>query len=178
MRIISGSYKNRRINFNRLQARPTTDFAKESLFNLLNNDYDLNEISVLDLFAGSGNISYEFASRGSKQITAIENNPKCVSFIKTIKLKLAINQLEIILSSVLKYLKKTNNTYDVIFADPPYSYKQEQYNEILNIVSSTNILNRNGTLIIEHSKFITFDNHSWFFVKKKYGSVYFTFFRK
>ena len=81
MRIISGLYKNRRIHFNNLKIRPTTDFAKESLFNILDNYYNFNEISALDLFAGSGNISYEFISRGSKNTTAVDNNIKCIKFI-------------------------------------------------------------------------------------------------
>jgi len=88
MRIISGNYKNRRINFNKLNIRPTTNFAKESLFNLLNNMHDLNTISILDLFAGSGNISYEFISRGAKNITAVDNDIKCINFMKKTKTEL------------------------------------------------------------------------------------------
>ena len=91
MRIISGLYKNRRINFHGLNFRPTTDFAKESLFNLLNNHHDLDNIFVLDLFAGSGNISYEFLSRGSKKTTAIDNDLKCIKFMQKIKSKLSVN---------------------------------------------------------------------------------------
>ena len=106
MRIISGLYKNRRINFNRINIRPTTDFAKESLFNLLNNYHDLNQVEVLDLFAGSGNISYEFISRGVKQVTAIDNNIKCVDFMKKIKSKLLMKNLDIKSVKSIYYLQK------------------------------------------------------------------------
>lgn len=175
MRIISGIYKNRRINFKNLKIRPTTDFAKESLFNVLENHYEFNTISTLDLFAGSGNISYEFMSRGAKQTIAVDNNSKCVKFMKTIKSRLSIDNLHIRCINSISYLKKTQETYDLIFADPPYDFTQENYNNIANIVFKKNMLNRNGTLIIEHSKLINFETHACFYLQKKYGSVNFSF---
>jgi len=175
MRIISGLYKNRRINFNNLKIRPTTDFAKESLFNILDNYYDFNEISVLDLFAGSGNISYEFISRGSKNTTAVDNNIKCVKFMKKIQSKLSIENFDIQHINTIHYLKKTKYKYDLIFVDPPYNYKQEEYEKIINIIFEKDILNTNGRLILEHSKLINFETHKYFHIKKKYGSVNFSF---
>ena len=175
MRIISGLYKNRRINFNNLKIRPTTDFAKESLFNILDNYYDFNEISVLDLFAGSGNISYEFISRGSKNTTAVDNNIKCIKFMKQIQSKLSIENFDIEYANSTHYLKKTKHKYDLIFADPPYNYKQTDYNEIINIIFEKYILNTHGTLILEHSKLINFDTHKYLHMKKRYGSVNFSF---
>lgn len=175
MRIISGIYKNRRINFNNLKIRPTTDFAKESLFNVLNNYYDLNNISVLDLFAGSGNISYEFISRGSIQTTAVDNDLKCVKFMQKMRSKLSIENLNIQYTNSIFYLKKTKKKYDLVFADPPYKCQQKEYDKVINIVFEKNILNTNGTLILEHSKLINFEAYKYFYMKKKYGSVNFSF---
>ena len=99
MRIISGIYRNRRINFKNLNIRPTTNFAKESLFNILNNHFDLKTVSVLDLFAGTGNISYEFLSREVKNVIAIENNIKCVNFMRKMKTLLNLETFNIKLFS-------------------------------------------------------------------------------
>ena len=174
MRIIGGIYKNRRIDFKNLNIRPTTNFAKEGLFNILNNYYDLDTIKALDLFAGSGNISYEFASRRCQAITAVENNIKCASFMKKIKDQLQINNLEIKISKVNNYLKQTESKYNIIFLDPPYHYKQGQYDQIINVIFSKKIITESGTIVIEHSKFINFEHYP-IFLKKKYGRVHFSF---
>jgi len=175
MRIIAGHYKNRRINFTQLNIRPTTDFAKESLFNVLNNQYNLDAISVLDLFAGSGNISYEFISRGSRKTLAIEKNTNCVNFIKKIKSKLEMHNLQIKITNAYRYLKKTACNYDIIFADPPYNYTQDDYNQIIDLVFDRKLLNPYGVLVIEHAKFINFENSLFFVEQRKYGKVNFTF---
>ena len=107
MRIISGKYKNRKIEFSKLKSRPTTDFAKESLFNLLQNNYDLSETIVLDLFAGTGNISYEFISRGSTKTIAIDSNLLCVNFMKKMKKKLEMENLDIYYSTAIKHIYQT-----------------------------------------------------------------------
>jgi len=174
MRIIAGLYKNRRIHFTKLKIRPTTDFAKESLFNILNNYYNFNEMAVLDLFAGSGNISYEFISRGCKKVIAIESNMNCVNFIKKIKKTLNMLNLEVQLSNVYTYLKKNKMKYDIIFADPPYDSTKEDYQNIINLVFERNLLTSSGTLILEHSKNINFGNNTLFFEQRKYGKVNFT----
>ena len=175
MRIISGHHKNRRINFNNLNIRPTTDFAKESLFNILENYYDFNTVYALDLFAGSGNISYEFVSRGAIKTIAIDQNIKYVNFKKKTKEKIEMKNFEIICSKAIRYIKKTENKFDIIFIDPPYKYIMEEYEELILHIFKKNILNMNGTVVIEHSKFINFINYSSFLFKKKYGSVHFSF---
>tara|TARA_B100000287_G_C20474406_1_gene718526 strand:- start:110 stop:646 length:537 start_codon:yes stop_codon:yes gene_type:complete len=177
MRIISGVYKNRKINFKKLNARPTTDFAKESLFNVLNNNYVFDNIHVLDLFSGTGNISYEFCSRGVKKITAVDNNRKCIDFIKKIKLSLNLTMLDIVFSNTMQYLKRNKEYYDIIFADPPYNYTQIEYEKIIELIINNKLIKENGTLIMEHSKFINFATHDNIFETKKYGSVNFSFFK-
>ena len=132
MRIVSGSHKGRKIIAPKnLPIRPTTDMSKESIFNILSNLYEFNEISVIDLFSGSGNISYEFASRGVANITAIDQNRHCVDFIKktTIDLGLTINSLK---SDSITFLKKKVGYYDLIFGDPPYDWKAEAYFVLIN----------------------------------------------
>ncbi|MAQ47654.1 MAG: 16S rRNA (guanine(966)-N(2))-methyltransferase RsmD [Flavobacteriales bacterium] len=177
MRIISGLYKNRKINFQKLHARPTTDFAKESLFNLLRNDYIFEHTCALDLFAGTGNISYEFCSRGVRKITAVDNNRKCIDFIKKIKLLLNLTMLDIVFSDTMRYLKRNQEDYDVIFADPPYNYTQIEYEKIIELILNKKLIKEHGTLIIEHSKFINFTKHDNLYLTKKYGSVNFSFFK-
>ena len=134
MRIISGQYKGKRLQApKKLPVRPTTDMAKEALFNILNNEYTFSRISVLDLFAGTGNISYEFASRGTQQITAIDAHYACVSFIKSTAKTLDFN-IETIKSDVFSYLEKVKRSTDIIFADPPYDFEKEQFAKIPALV--------------------------------------------
>ncbi|MEN8777425.1 MAG: 16S rRNA (guanine(966)-N(2))-methyltransferase RsmD [Polaribacter sp.] len=176
MRIISGKYKSRRIQAPKnLPVRPTTDMAKESLFNILNNTYYFDAISVIDLFAGTGNISYEFASRGTKTIYAIDANFGCIKFINnTAKtLELDINTYK---SDVYKFLEKTNLSADVIFADPPYDFETEQFLKIVDLVFENNLLHEDGILIVEHSKHTDLSNHTKHSYDKRYGSNVFSFF--
>jgi len=144
MRIISGKYKGRRLVApKKLPVRPTTDFAKEALFNILNNHYHFNEINVIDLFAGTGSISYEFASRGSTNITAVDQDYGCIHFInKTAgELDLPIHTIK---SDVFKFLNNTKNQATVIFADPPYAMEQNQFELIPAIIFEKNLLAENG----------------------------------
>ena len=177
MRIISGKHKNRKIKFKKLHARPTTDFAKESLFNILKNDYNFENTCVLDLFAGTGNISYEFCSRGVTKITAVDNNKKCIDFIKKTKLSLNLTMLDIVLANTMQYLKQNREKYDLIFADPPYNYNQIEYEKIIEFILNEKRIKEGGTLIIEHSKFVNFANQDNLFYTKKYGSVNLSFFK-
>lgn len=177
MRIISGKYKSQRLGQKKLNCRPTTDFAKEGLFNLINNSFCFEELVVLDLFSGSGNISFEFCSRGSKNVTCVENNLACLNFIKTTKNKLNLNQLSIIKSDVFQYLKKNKDKFDIIFVDPPYTFNKEKYKKIINTIIDKKFLNEKGNLIIEHSKYIKFEGAPSFFDTKKYGKVNFSFFK-
>jgi 16S rRNA (guanine(966)-N(2))-methyltransferase RsmD len=176
MRIISGKLKGKRITAPKnLPVRPTTDMAKEALFNILNNRYYFDAISVIDLFAGTGNISYEFASRGTQDIYAIDGNFNCVKFIyKTAKeLDLPINPYK---SDVFKFLDKTHMTADVIFADPPYNMEQSEFLKIADRVFEKNMLNEDGVLILEHSKYMDLSEHPNFEYSKKYGGSVFSFF--
>jgi 16S rRNA (guanine(966)-N(2))-methyltransferase RsmD len=176
VRIISGKYKGRQIHTpNNLPVRPTTDFAKEGLFNILNNLVDFEEISVLDLFAGTGNISYEFFSRGAVNITAVEIDPKCKAFIdKTIQL-LNAESFTAIRADVFYYLKRPYESFDIIFADPPY--QMEKIDEIPDLIFQSQILKNEGWFILEHSKRHDFSNHPFFDQHRKYGNVNFSFFR-
>lgn len=176
MRIISGKHKGRHlIAPKNLPVRPTTDMAKEALFNILNNNYYFDEISVIDLFAGTGNISYEFSSRGCESIIAVDAHYACVKFIhKTSELlDLKINTIK---SDVYKFLGKTTSKSTVIFADPPYDFDTEKFEKIVDLVFSRKLLEENGLLIIEHSKHTDLSNCQFFSFSKKYGGNMFSFF--
>ena len=177
MRIISGDYKGQKIIFPKnLPVRPTTDMAKESIFNILNNRYSFNEISILDLFSGSGNISYEFYSRGVKDVLAVDNNLKCINFIikESRRLKMDIS---IIKADVFKFFKNKVKV-DIIFADPPYSMDIEKMEQIIELTLKNNFLNENGALILEHYKKTNFLEHKNLIETRTYGDSSFSFFRK
>lgn len=178
MRIISGKYKSKRISAPKsLPVRPTTDMAKESLFNILNNLYYFDAISVLDLFSGTGNISYEFASRGTENITAVDANYGCVKFINQTAKELEAT-ISTFKSDVYKFLEKTPLQTDVIFADPPYDFEQKQFLKIVDTVFERNLLNDEGILIIEHSKHTDLSKHQKYSYNKRYGGNVFSFFEK
>jgi 16S rRNA (guanine(966)-N(2))-methyltransferase RsmD len=176
MRIISGNYKGRRITApKKLPVRPTTDLAKESLFNILNNHYYLDEISVLDLFSGTGNISYEFASRGCNSITAVDADFGCAAFIKKTAKEFEFN-INVIKSDVFQFLKKVTIKATIVFADPPYDFNDEKFADIPNLVFSNDILSENGYLIIEHSSQTDLSHIEYYSHSKKYGGCIFSFF--
>jgi 16S rRNA (guanine(966)-N(2))-methyltransferase RsmD len=176
MRIISGKYKGRRITApKKLPVRPTTDLAKESLFNILNNDFYFDEISLLDLFSGTGNISYEFASRGCKHITAVDGDYGCTAFIRKTSEEFEF-EINVIKSDVFKYLSRIMNKANVIFADPPYDLSDEKFAEIRQLVFDNDLLTDNGYLIIEHSTYTKLDHLNNFSYAKKYGGCMFSFF--
>ena len=178
MRIISGKYKSKRLQAPKnLPVRPTTDMAKEALFNIINNSYYFNNITVLDLFSGTGNISFEFGSRGTENITAVDAHFGCIKYINTISNELDLN-INTIKSDVFKYLKKSNSKFDVIFADPPYEFELSLFEKIVDLVFERNALNDEGTLIVEHSKHTDLSNHEHFSYSKKYGGNMFSFFEK
>ncbi|WP_248722886.1 16S rRNA (guanine(966)-N(2))-methyltransferase RsmD [Seonamhaeicola sp. ML3] len=176
MRIISGTYKRRRIETPKnLPVRPTTDMAKESLFNILNNHYYFEDISVLDLFAGTGNISYEFASRGTEQIVCIDQNFNCIKFIN--KTAEAFEMpIQTIKSDVFKFLEKTTLKSNIVFADPPYSFTTEQFSKIPELVFENELLLENGLLIVEHSKHTDLSSLNYYSHSKSYGGCVFSFF--
>jgi len=178
MRIISGKYKGRRlIAPKKLPVRPTTDLAKEALFNILNNYYYFEDVILLDLFAGTGNISFEFASRGSVNVTAVDSYYGCIEFIKK-----TANELELpiktVKSDVFKFLDKSETVANVVFADPPYDFSDEEFLKIPELVFANNILSENGMLIVEHSQRTDLSQSPNFSFLKKYGGSIFSFFEK
>jgi 16S rRNA (guanine966-N2)-methyltransferase len=161
MRIISGKYKGRRISPPKnLPVRPTTDMSKEALFNVLNNHFNFSELRVLDLFAGTGNISFEFASRGSISISAVDQDFGCVKFIKQTadEFDFPISATK---SDVFSFIERSKSSYDVIF--------------VLSILEN-NLLNPDGMMVIEHSKYTKLDHLENFSFKKSYGGSIFSFF--
>lgn len=176
MRIISGLYKSRKIVApKKLPVRPTTDMAKESLFNILNNLFYFDDVSVLDLFAGTGNISYEFASRGTERITCVDQDFGCIKFINQITEKFEM-PIQTIKSDVFKFLEKTTLQANIIFADPPYNFSDEQFSKIPELVFQNNLLLDDGVLIIEHSKHTDLSSLSNYSYSKSYGGNMFSFF--
>ncbi|WP_296313991.1 RsmD family RNA methyltransferase [Winogradskyella sp. UBA3174] len=177
MRIISGLYKGRRITApKKLPVRPTTDMAKEALFNILNNGYYLDDISVLDLFSGTGNISYEFASRGTEQITAVDEHYGCIKFINETaeSFEMSINTIK---SDVFKFLEKSKQKHSIIFADPPYDFDLETFSKIPQLVFKNKLLEDEGILIVEHSKYTDLSKLENFSYSKGYGGNVFSFFK-
>lgn len=178
MRIISGKFKSRRLHAPKsLPVRPTTDMAKEALFNIINNHYYFHEISVLDLFAGTGNISYEFASRGTEKITCVDAHAGCIKYIDKIAKELSLD-LNTFKSDVFKFLEKNKSKYDVIFADPPYNFEDDKFEKIISLVFQNDLLDQGGLLIIEHSKHTDLQEVAHFSYSKKYGGNMFSFFEK
>ncbi len=176
MRIISGKHKSRRINAPKnLPSRPTTDMAKEAIFNIINNNYYFEDISVLDLFAGIGSISLEFASRGTQNIVCVDEHYGCVKFINSVSDELDLN-INTIKSDVFKFLERNGINVDIIFADPPYSFSDEQFLTIIDKVFEKKMLLEDGVLIIEHSKQTNLSNHAQYNYSKKYGGSVFSFF--
>ncbi|MCB0401563.1 MAG: 16S rRNA (guanine(966)-N(2))-methyltransferase RsmD [Flavobacteriales bacterium] len=173
MRIISGKYKGKHLSAPKnLPVRPTTDFAKEALFNILGNEFELDGITVLDLFSGTGNIAYEFASRGAKTITCIDANNHCVSYIKRTAKELGFDQLDVYKNDVFQYLKKYPKQFDIIFADPPYDL--EKSDEIITLVMEHQLLKPGGMLILEHDRKWDFSDHPQFVDHRRYGNVNFS----
>lgn len=175
MRIVSGKYKRRIIQPPKnLPVRPTTDMAKESLFNILGNLIDFHGMKVLDLFAGTGNISYEFVSRGCSSVTAIEKDFGCVKFIKQTSEKLQMPELRVIKQDVFRFIDSSKSKYNVIFADPPYSL--EKIAGLPDMIFNNSMLADEGWFILEHPREHDFSEHNYFHDHRKYGSVNFTIF--
>jgi 16S rRNA (guanine966-N2)-methyltransferase len=178
VRIISGILKARRFSVPKnFPSRPTTDYAKEGLFNILEHKIDLFDLNILDLCAGTGNISFEFLSRQAGYVTAVDSNFNCIRFIKKNAQAFQVDEdLVTIKSDIIQFLEKTGDTYDLIFADPPYVFKQ--YNELVDLVFSRNLLNEDGILIIEHGKETSFEGKPHFDFCRNYGNVNFSFFKQ
>jgi 16S rRNA (guanine(966)-N(2))-methyltransferase RsmD len=177
MRIITGKFRGKQIHPPaNLPVRPTTDFAKESLFNILNNLVDIEGLNVLDLFAGTGSISYEFFSRGSELVTAIDNNPHCVAFINKTALSMNAENMEAVREDVFQFLRHPFGNYDLVYADPPYD--MDGIDLLPDLVLGGGILKEEGLFILEHSRDHDFSQNPCFDQHRKYGNVHFSFFRK
>ncbi|MCF8284538.1 MAG: RsmD family RNA methyltransferase [Sphingobacteriales bacterium] len=174
MRIISGSHRGLKLQAPaKLPVRPTTDMAKEALFNIIEQKVNIDEISVLDLFAGTGNISLEFSSRGVKELTSIDRHADCVRFIQEMNTKLKFTS-NLLRADVFKYLKTCVYKYDLIFADPPYDLPNIP--DIIRLVKENNLLNVGGFLIIEHASMQNLSSYKGYVESRKYGSSTFSFF--
>lgn len=175
MRIVSGSLKGRRFTPpTQLKARPTTDFAKEGLFNLLSNRMELEDIHVLELFSGSGSIGLEFISRGATSVTGVEISAQHIGYIRKIMAELGVKNYYLQKADVFKYLERASGTYQLIFADPPYQLKELP--TLPQIIIEKGLLAPNGIFILEHGREHQFENHPHFIEERKYGNVHFTFF--
>ncbi len=175
MRIISGKYRSKRITVpGFFKARPTTDSAKESLFNIIANYFDFEGLTVLDLFGGTGSLSLEFASRGAGSVELVEIEKRYTDFIQKTVSRLGIEQVQVIRTNAFRFIRNPVHKYDIIFADPPYNMKGLE--QIPAEVFENELLASNGWLILEHSHEHDFKDHPSFFDLRKYGSVHFSIF--
>lgn len=176
IRIISGSRKGRKITApSSLPVRPTTDFAKEGLFNVLVNRIDFEEVKFLDLFAGTGNISFEMASRGCKNITCVDSDSRCLKFIMETSNLLEFPKFKTIRADAFSFIKSAKGKWDLIFVDPPYE-QVETTGNIPKLIFEAGMLEPGGLLIIEHPERIYFTDTSHMLETRKYGKVNFSFF--
>ena len=177
MRIVGGEYKGRIFRSNKkFKARPTTDIAKEGLFNILANRYEFSNKNVLDLFSGTGSIGYEFLSRGCEKATLVENNFSHYKFILDVVETLKIVNISVYKADVFKFIKKTPETFNIIFADPPFEL--QRFKEVPNAILDADILAPEGLFILEHPKEYSFTSHPNFKELRNYGKVNFSFFEK
>ena len=170
MRIISGKYGKRRFDVpSNIKARPTTDFARENIFNF-------EGLKALDLFAGTGAVSMEFASRGCSRVVSVENYPVQFKFIKKVAETLGADEVEVIRGDVFKYIPSCSEKFDLIFADPPYDMKN--FESIPSLVLENDLLNDGGIFIMEHPRNFNFSTLPLFSEHRVYGSVNFSIFIK
>ncbi len=175
IRIISGKHRGRKIQAPKnLPVRPTTDRAKESLFNILNNHFYFDEVTALDLCSGTGNISYELASRGCPDIIAIDDNHACVKFIQETAEKLEMDTLHAFRAEIFQFVEKDSKTYDLIFADPPFDF--DQYEKLVEKIFEKNLLSEEGFLVVEHQSMQDLSSFPHFSNVRAYGNVSFSFF--
>jgi 16S rRNA (guanine(966)-N(2))-methyltransferase RsmD len=175
VRIISGKYKGRRITPPAsFKSRPTTDFAKESLFNVLSVRYDFRGMGVLDLFSGTGSVGLEFLSRGAEPVVLVEGNRRHADFIRKTVAELGISGSEVIHTNVKTFLKGGFGRYDIVFADPPYDLAW--IDEIPQMIEQSGVLKDDALMIIEHPSSVSYTGHHWFSEQRTYGSVNFSLF--
>lgn len=176
MRIIAGSLKGKNIPVpENYKARPTTDFAREGLFNILDSEYEFDDLSILDLFAGSGAISYEFISRGAGSSICVEMRPENAAFISRTASDLGIaKKLSVVRHNVFEFLPICTKKFDIVFADPPYAL--EGLDTLPDKVFEAEVLHPGAYFILEHPDKYDFSSHPHFVKTRKYGNVHFTFF--
>lgn len=177
MRIIRGKYRGKKIHVpTNFTARPTTDFAKEALFNIIENNCEIGEISILDLFSGTGSISLEFLSRGVVSAVAVELNKKYYFFLKRVGEELFPKNFSVINADAFKYIEHRSMNFDIIFADPPYDLPE--IDKIPEKIINSDKINDDTLLILEHSLKYDFADNQYFREVRKYGKVHFSFFSK
>lgn len=177
MRIVGGKLKGLQFHAPaKLPVRPTTDMAKEALFNILLNSYDFEECTVLDLFTGTGSVSIEFASRDAQSITSVDKHPGCVAWLKTVKEKHNLENIVICKADAFKFLTQTSEKYDIIFADPPYDLPNISL--LPKLVQQYQLLNENGVLVVEHPSTLKLNQQPGYTETRKYGYSSFSFFKK
>jgi 16S rRNA (guanine966-N2)-methyltransferase len=175
MRIIGGIYAGRSFKVpHNLNLRPTTDFAKQGLFNMLVNKFDMSQMQLLDLFSGTGSIALECASREAKHIVAVEINKTCVDFIQNTAKALNAENITCIKANVFNYLYACNRKFDLVIADPPFD--STNFEQLYTKIFDANILNDTATVIIEHPPKISFSAYKHFTQMRAYGNVCFSFF--
>lgn len=177
MRVIGGIYKRRRFDIPKtFKARPTTDFAKENLFNVLSNYLDFSEgLTALDLFAGTGSISVELVSRGCSRVVSVEKEASHFSFINKVVKELGTDKCFPLKGDVFRFLSSCKQQFDFIFADPPYDL--QELDTLPDIIFKNNLLKEGGLFVLEHGKNYNFESHPHLFDKRVYGSVNFSFFQ-
>lgn len=176
MRIIRGKYGRRRFDTPKnITARPTTDFARENIFNVIENLEEIEGSSVCDLFAGTGAIAFEFLSRGAAEVTAVELAQTQINFIRSVKDKLGDENLRIIKGDVFKYIASAGHSFDIVFADPPYDLTR--FDEIAPLVMESKLVTPGTLFILEHSGKRDYSSLPGFFERREYGSVNFSLFR-
>lgn len=176
MRIIRGKYGRRRFSVpTNISARPTTDFARENIFNVIDNMIDLDGCDALDLFAGTGAISFEFLSRECRSVTAVEKAATQFRFIKTVAQQLNVNNLNLVKGDVFKFVETCDRKFDIIFADPPYDLPN--FGKVPGLILGSDMLKEGTIVIIEHSKAYDFSSLPHFMEHRAYGSVNFSIFQ-
>lgn len=176
MRIVGGQLKGRIFTPGKsFKARPTTDFAKENLFNILENRIVWDETDALDLFSGTGSISYELLSRGCRWVTAVEQNFRHFQYINSNKALLQLTNFSVLRDDAFRFIEKSKLQFSIIFADPPFDLKR--FDEIAEKVLASGLLKEEGVFILEHGKHHSFSQHPRFVEIRTYGSVHFSFFQ-
>lgn len=176
MRIIRGKFGKRRFDVPKnITARPTTDFARENIFNVLENMLDFEGLTALDLFAGTGAISFEFVSRECSEVTTVEMANTQANFIKSVKQKLSADNLRVIKGDVFKFVETCSNKFDIIFADPPYDHPR--FGEIPSLILNSQMIKPGTLVIVEHSRDYDFSELPHFSEQRTYGSVNFSLFQ-